>query len=275
MILRAGLISVTLAVLLATGMALVVSLRAEAPATQEAQAEPVSSETAARKPEPKLGEKLEIDDEPSDEPSEKPRRAEARPRPSTVAPREEVPAPTGGEPAPRQGGSSERLPISNASWPAPTSGELVSVAQPRYYQPASGTEMTLTIEALGLYDVPVFSSFNEQSLEQGVMHVPDTAYPWDRGSQKNVFLAAHNLGWPGTTSRLLFYNLDQLRSGDRVILWDREGRGYQYRVSDLFVVGPEDAWVADTLIGRDILTLQTCTPYPTFEKRLIVRADRA
>ena len=26
--------------------------------------------------------------------------------------------------------------------------------------------------------------------------------------------------------------------------------------------------------GRDIVTLQTCTPYPTFEERLIVRADR-
>jgi LPXTG-site transpeptidase (sortase) family protein len=26
--------------------------------------------------------------------------------------------------------------------------------------------------------------------------------------------------------------------------------------------------------GRDMVTLQTCTPYPTFEKRLIVRADR-
>jgi sortase A len=27
--------------------------------------------------------------------------------------------------------------------------------------------------------------------------------------------------------------------------------------------------------GRDMLTLQTCTPIPTLEKRLIVRADRA
>jgi sortase A len=26
--------------------------------------------------------------------------------------------------------------------------------------------------------------------------------------------------------------------------------------------------------GRDMLTLQTCTPIPTWKKRLIVRADR-
>jgi sortase A len=29
------------------------------------------------------------------------------------------------------------------------------------------------------------------------------------------------------------------------------------------------------LRGRDIVSLQTCTPIPTFEKRLVVRADRA
>src|SRR5215208_4057339 len=34
------------------------------------------------------------------------------------------------------------------------------------------------------------------------------------------------------------------------------------------------AWVMGEVRGRDMLTLQTCTPYPTFEKRLIVRADR-
>jgi sortase A len=28
------------------------------------------------------------------------------------------------------------------------------------------------------------------------------------------------------------------------------------------------------VVGRDMVTLQTCTPIPTFEKRLIVRADR-
>jgi len=26
--------------------------------------------------------------------------------------------------------------------------------------------------------------------------------------------------------------------------------------------------------GRDMLSMQTCTPIPTFEKRLIVRAER-
>jgi sortase A len=40
------------------------------------------------------------------------------------------------------------------------------------------------------------------------------------------------------------------------------------------VVGAEDDWVTGRVRGRDLLTLQTCTPIPSFEKRLIVRAER-
>ncbi len=134
--------------------------------------------------------------------------------------------------------------------------------------------MTLTIEPLELYDVPAIDSYNEEVLSQGVMHIPDTAFPWDRSNQKNVFLAGHRVGLPGTDGRLLFFNLDQLKSGDTIVLKDRSGNAYKYRVTDIFKVEPHDAWVADTLVGRDLLTLQTCT-YPTFEDRLIVRADRA
>ena len=55
---------------------------------------------------------------------------------------------------------------------------------------------------------------------------------------------------------------------------DPQGRRYHYMVIESFVVGPEDRWVTGRVKGRDLLTLQTCTPIPTFEKRLIVRAER-
>ena len=62
-------------------------------------------------------------------------------------------------------------------------------------------------------------------------------------------------------------------SGDSIVLKDSAGRTYEYSVTELFRVEPYDTWVADTLVDRDLLTLQTCT-YPTFEDRLIVQADR-
>jgi sortase A len=134
--------------------------------------------------------------------------------------------------------------------------------------------MGLTIEALGLQDVPVFDSDSESALAQGVIHEPETSLPWSNTAQRNVFLAGHYLGYRGTSSRLVFYNLGELRRGDRVVLKDREGEAYHYRVSEVFVVDPTDVWVMGKEVGRDMVTLQTCTPYPTFHERLIVRADR-
>jgi sortase A len=133
--------------------------------------------------------------------------------------------------------------------------------------------MTLTIEALGLYDVPVLSSADLEVLDRGLMHEPETSLPSDGGAQRNVFVAGHYLGYPGTASHLVFYNLDKLRRGDEMVLEDREGRVYRYRVSEVFGATPDDSWVMGQVRDRDMLTLQTCIP-PTFEDRLVVRADR-
>ena len=127
---------------------------------------------------------------------------------------------------------------------------------------------------MGLRDVPVFNPDTQSALAQGVIHEPETPLPWSNTSHRNVFLAGHRLGYQGTSSRLVFYNLNELAKGDWVILKDREGNSYHYRVSEMFVVDPTDVWVMGKEVGRDMVTLQTCTPYPTFEKRLIVRADR-
>jgi len=108
----------------------------------------------------------------------------------------------------------------------------------------------------------------------GVVHLPDTSFPWSDTPERNVYLAGHRLGWPGTGSHLVFYRLNQLDGGERVTLRDREGKRYDYRVIDSFKVGAEESWVTGRVKGRDLLTLQTCTPIPTFQWRLIVRAER-
>ena len=88
-----------------------------------------------------------------------------------------------------------------------------------------------------------------------------------------MYLFAHRLGYPGTGSRLLFYELGRLERGDEVIV---EGRGetYRYRVAEKLIVDPSESWVMGEVRNRDMVSLQTCTPLTTFEKRLIVRADR-
>jgi sortase A len=134
--------------------------------------------------------------------------------------------------------------------------------------------MGLTINALDLRNVPVISSDTTQALDQGVIHLPGTSYPWSGTPERNVYLAGHRLGWPGTGSHLVFYRLNELGKGDRITVRDRQGGRYDYMVIESFEVGPLDRWVTGRVRGRDLLTLQTCTPIPTFEKRLIVRAER-
>jgi sortase A len=190
--------------------------------------------------------------------------------PSEV-PSEPEPQPQQHQPHPKE----QPLPAAEQrGWDEPTQGELERVNRARHYNLLPGAIMGLTIEAIGIYNVPVFDSNSQWALANGVAHHPQTSLPWSPTAQRNVYLAGHRMGYRGTWSRMIFYNLHKLDTGDEVLLKDRAGTSYRYRVSEVFVVDPTDSWVMGQVRGRDMVTLQTCTPYPTFEKRLIVRADR-
>ena len=198
--------------------------------------------------------------------------------------RSPMPQPPGGqtpseappEPQPQQPHQQEQpLPGSEQrDWPEPTKGELESAKGERRYELLPGAIMGLTIEDMGIYDVPVFDSDGRWALANGVAHNPQTSLPWSPTAQRNVYLAGHRMGFRGTWSRMIFYNLHRLKGGEEVVLRDRAGTSYRYRVSEVFIADPKDVWVMGQVRGRDMVTLQTCTPYPTFQKRLIVRADR-
>jgi sortase A len=173
-----------------------------------------------------------------------------------------------------QGQGSQTLPLEENDYPLPTNEQVQTAHQPRHYHLPPGAIMSLTVRSMGLNNVPVLNSDSTRALDMGVVHLPDTSLPWSDTPERNVYLAGHRLGWPGTGSHLVFYRLDELQGGERVTLRDRQGRRYDYRVIESFTVGPEDDWVTGRVKGRDLLTLQTCTPIPTFHKRLIVRAER-
>jgi sortase A len=187
-------------------------------------------------------------------------------------------APPGSEPQPQQHQpqlDEQPLPSSEQrGWAEPTQGEVRSANGERHYELLPGAIMGLTIEAIGIHDAPVFDSDSRWALANGVAHNPQTSLPWSQSAQRNVYLAGHRMGFRGTWSRMIFYNLDKVREGDMIVLKDREGNSYRYRVSEVFLTDPTDVWVMGQVRGRDMVTLQTCTPIPTFEKRLIVRADR-
>src|SRR5215208_1537657 len=182
---------------------------------------------------------------------------------------------TSPEPESKSGDAPEQtLPLDENNYPLPTNEQLRSTDHQRHYHLPPGAIMSLTIDSLGLHNAPVLDSMTTRALDKGVVHLPDTSLPWSDTPERNVYLAGHRLGWPGTGSHLVFYRLNQLRGGERVTLRGPQGGRYDYMVIESFVVGPEDSWITGRVRGRDLLTLQTCTPIPTFEKRLIVRAER-
>jgi sortase A len=210
-----------------------------------------------------------------------PSRSRATPMPSRPSESDKPPDPRPGPPSESGSGygasqdqSRQTLPLDEYNYPLPTDSQLRAANQPRHYNLPPGASMSLTINTLGLKNVPVISSDTTRALDQGVIHLPGTSYPWSDTPERNVYLAGHMLGWPGTGSHLVFYRLNKLNGGKRVTLRDLQGGRYDYMVVESFVVGPNDSWVTGRVRGRDLLTLQTCTPIPTFEKRLIVRAER-
>jgi sortase A len=241
-------------------------------ATFALRAEPeraVASETGEPSVEP-LRYRNDSPTQPSAEKSEvQPEPPKARPEPEPEPQPEPEPGPRS-EPEPER----EILPVAAADWPLPTDEEIENASGPRRYDLPSGAIMGLTVKALGVYNAPVFNSDGRWALANGVAHVPETSLPWSSTPQRNVYLEGHRLGWPGTGSHLIFYHLNKLEEGDEVLLKDRGGSAYRYRVSETLVVNPDDVWVMGQVLDRDMVTLQTCTPFPTFEKRLVVRADR-
>jgi sortase A len=122
-------------------------------------------------------------------------------------------------------------------------------------------------------DAPVPDTFvtDEESLKNYVgIHVEGTGFPWQE--EANVYLAGHRLGYPGTSSWLGFWDLDNVKEGEQITVTDANGTEYTYEVFKSFVVNPKDVWVTAPVPGKNILTLQTCT-LPDYSQRLIVRAE--
>jgi sortase A len=272
MLLRIGVISMSFAVVLALALVAALTFR-------DKPEEVVATEPAASSPEPTTEQVYQDPrDKMLDLPDPEPEPAQPEPSPESesesASGQNPAPAPESASgPQPGSGPEQDALPLAGSDWPMPDSAEIEAANGPRRYDWAPGAVLALTVESIGLYNAPVMGNDGRQALDSGVVHVPETSMPWTRSPHRNVYLAGHRLGWPGTGSRLIFYNLNQLKNGDEVVLRDRRDRKYRYRVSEMFVVGPGERWVMGQIRNRDMVTLQTCTG-PNFSQRLIVRADR-
>jgi sortase A len=130
----------------------------------------------------------------------------------------------------------------------------------------------ITVPRLELKDVAVPTGSKQAELDrEGILRLRGSGLPWIAGS--NTFITGHALGFPRTRVPYVFYKLNKMKPGDKIFVEDKEGREYTFRVYDLMTVEPNDYWTTNPVEGKTVVSLQSCTPIPTFENRLIVRGE--
>jgi len=110
------------------------------------------------------------------------------------------------------------------------------------------------------------------ALNKGVILYPGSALP---GQPGNVFLTGHSSTyfWNKTPYGRIFANLDKLSIGDIIIIYYNQHK-YNYQVTKKYVTTPDKVTIApfDLSAGQTI-TLMTCWPVGTADKRLVVEGE--
>lgn len=106
--------------------------------------------------------------------------------------------------------------------------------------------------------------------DYAAVHLKRTGFPWEKTA--NVYIAGHRIGFPGTDSNLAFYDLEDLKKGDKIYLKDADGREYTYVVYKKLIVPPTNLSVLKPIKGKNIVSLQTCT-LPDYTQRVVYRAE--
>jgi sortase A len=151
---------------------------------------------------------------------------------------------------------------------------IVEVVRGSQAKTPESKRLELTVPALDRVDgVPVYDapeSGYEKALHDGVVHVRGTGFPWQ--DVANVYIAGHRVGYPGTKSNLVFWDLNELKKGDKIYLTDADGTRYTYEVFRKRVISPDTISILRPVKGKNVVSLQTCT-LPDYSHRLIVQGE--
>lgn len=108
----------------------------------------------------------------------------------------------------------------------------------------------------------VADGVEDNILKYAVGHFPNTSFP---GKEGNFAVAGHRNFRTGE----FFLNLHKLLAGDDIIITTHENK-YVYKVTETFVVGPENTYILNHT-NTSTITLVTCTT--DGKDRLIVRGE--
>ena len=141
-------------------------------------------------------------------------------------------------------------------------------------EPPNNRRLKLTVPAMKrINDDPIPTGLGtDEKLfhDYAGVHLGSSGFPWKETA--NVYIAGHRIGFPGTRSNLAFYDLEDLKNGDKVYLEDADGREYTYEVFNKLIVDPTNLSVIEPIKGKNIVSLQSCT-LPDYTRRVIYQAE--
>ena len=132
---------------------------------------------------------------------------------------------------------------------------------------AAGLMARIRIPDIGV-DLPVYHGTSDATLNEGVGHLEGTALPVGGEGTRSV-LTAHR----GLATAELFSLLDRVEIGDTFTI-ETFGEVLTYQVVTTEVVRPEDSKAVNPELGRDLVTLVTCTPLGINSHRILVTGER-
>ncbi len=109
-----------------------------------------------------------------------------------------------------------------------------------------------------------------KALENGVAQMKGTAKP---GEESNTLIFGHSSYYTNSPGNFkeIFKNLDQIKIGDEInIYYDK--KDFTYIVTETKIVENNDISIA-SISGQERITLMTCWPPGTTEKRYVVIAE--
>lgn len=128
---------------------------------------------------------------------------------------------------------------------------------------------TLSVPKLKIIDAQVI--VGAEDLSRSLIQYGGTAYPGDYG---NAVIFGHSVlpyFFSPKDYKTIFSTLPNLSEGDEVIA-KYQGITYRYVVEEMRVVGPDDVSILEQRYDDSYLSLITCVPPGTYEKRLWVKA---
>jgi sortase A len=127
-------------------------------------------------------------------------------------------------------------------------------------------DTTLSIETLNI-EGEIVQGESSLTMNDGFWHFPTSVLPGERG---NVVIIGHRfLHLPPRTDTL--FNLEDIKIGEKITITQSQNNNLNYVVVEIKEVEPNDVSVIQESQDHR-LTLITCTPLWTSEKRLVVIA---